>query len=176
MSRDLAAVRASNELKVGIAPPMKPHDPSIAPARLRPLSSFAERAAVAPTGSAQNGTETAAAPGRNPLTAVCVGMALAVFLWMFGAGVRPSDPHPGVSSRTTIVKVWDKHQDLARASVRALVPVATRRPQTSPTRIAVPCTAVALTSAGYRAAEQRLPLALSPNRSQVRLRAPPVLA
>jgi len=103
-------------------------------------------------------------------------MALAVFLWMFGAGLSTSNPHPGASSRTTIVKVWDKHQDVTRASVAAIVPAPTRRPHNSPTRIAVPCTAVPLSDAGYRPAEQHRPLALSPNRSQVRLRAPPVLA
>jgi hypothetical protein len=152
---------------------MRPHNLSIAPDRLRPASSsFVER-----TGHAQTGTvESAAAPGRSPLTAVCVGMALAVFLWMFGAGLSSSNPRPGASSRTTIAKVWDNHQDLTRASVVVTVPTATRRPHNSPTRIAVPCTAVPLPDAGYRVAEQHRPLALSPNRSQVRLRAPPVLA
>jgi len=103
-------------------------------------------------------------------------MALAVFLWMFGAGLSSSNPHPGASSRTTIAKVWDNRQDLTRASVVVMAPTASRRPHNSPTRIAVSCTAVPLPGAGYRLAEQRRPLALSPNRSQVRLRAPPVLA
>jgi hypothetical protein len=157
---------------------MRPHDPSIAPDQLRPASSsFAERTGTAHTSPAQTSpAESAASPGGSRLTAVCVGMALAAFLWIFGSGLSSSDPHPGASSRTTTAKVWDNHQDLTRAAVAVIAPTASRRPHNSPTCIAVPCSAVLLPDVGYRLAEQRRPLALSPNRSQVRLRAPPVLA
>jgi hypothetical protein len=156
---------------------MKPPIPSIAPDRLRPaLSSFAEQRRAAQPQIAQPGQ----APVRNPLMAACLGVAIAVFLWTLGTAsagtLSLSDTHPGAHSPTTIAKVWDKHQDLTRASVKALVPAATRRTQNSPTRIAIPCSAVPLPSAGYRLAEIRRPLALSANRSQIRLRAPPVLA
>jgi hypothetical protein len=161
---------------------MKPHDQSVAPDRLRPAPSFfaaqtgSAQTRTAPTGSAH----TAGAVGRNPWVGACVGLAVAVFLWTFGAGsggrLCPSNLHSGGHSRTTIAKVWDKHQDLARASVRAMVPAASRRPQNSARRITVSCTAIPLSNAGYRPAEKRRPLALSPNRSQIRLRAPPLLA
>jgi hypothetical protein len=172
LQRDFGAGSTSNQLQHGITTPMKPHDQSVAPDRLRPaLSSFAEQTGTAqPTG----------APRRNPFTAACMGLALAVFVWTFGAGsgsrLCPANPHPGANSRTTIGKLWDKHHDLTRASVTAVVPAVSRRPQNSPRRIAVSCSAIPLSSAGYRPAEERRPLTLSPNLSQVRLRAPPVLA
>jgi hypothetical protein len=156
---------------------MKPPIPSVAPDRLRPaLSSFAEQRRAAQPQIAQPGQ----APVRNPLTAACLGVAIAVFLWTLGTAsagrLSLSDTHPGAHSRTTIDTVWDKHQDLARASVAAIVPGATRRPQNSPRHIAIRGSAIPLSSAGYRPAEEPRPLTLSPNRSQIRLRAPPVLA
>jgi hypothetical protein len=109
---------------------------------------------------------------RGQLTAACAGLMIVVLLWTFGSGLRPRPPHPGARSRAAVTKLWDKHQDLARA-VAAILSAPSRRPPNSPTRIGVSCTAIRLASAGYRLAGERRPVTLAPHLSQIHLRAPP---
>jgi hypothetical protein len=108
------------------------------------------------------------------LTAACAGLAVAVLLWTFGSALHLRPSHPGAGPRATIAKLWDKHQDMARA-VAAIVPAPSRRSPNPPTRIAVSCAAIRLASAGYSLAEELRPVALSPHLSQVHLRAPPAV-
>jgi hypothetical protein len=111
---------------------------------------------------------------RNQWTAACAALAVAALLWTFGVRLHASSSHPGAHARASVTKLWDKHQDAARA-VAAIVPAPSRRPPNSPTRIAVQCTAVRLAATGYRPAEERRPVSLSPHLAQVHLRAPPAV-
>jgi hypothetical protein len=135
---------------------MRPHDEPVA----RPLSP-ADQAAHAARQHA----------GRQ-LTATCAGLAIVVLLWAFGSRLYHWNPDPGASSHATTAKLWDNHQDLVRA-VAAILPAPSRRPPNSPTRVAVPCTAIRLATAGYRLVEARRPITLAPHLLQVHLRAPP---
>ncbi|UWZ86009.1 hypothetical protein [Occallatibacter riparius] len=110
---------------------------------------------------------------RDQWTAACSALAVAVLLWTFGARLHAVNPHPGAHARSTITKLWDKHQDAMRA-VAAIVPVPSRRQPNTPTRIAVQPTELRLATASFRPAEERRPVTLSPHLAQIRLRAPPV--
>lgn len=109
---------------------------------------------------------------RDQWTAACTALALTVLLWTFGSRLHASSPHASAHARASVTKLWDKHQDAARA-VAAIQPAPSRRPPNSPTRVAVPVTELRLTTADYRPAEERRPVALSPHLSQIHLRAPP---
>lgn len=134
---------------------MKPHDESVA---LEPFS-------PAPLPSA----------GRdNQWTAACAALAFAFFLWTFGTGHHPRSLSAGGRPHAAIAKIWDKHQEATRAAP-AIRPAPSRRPPNSPTRIAVPCTAIRLALSAYCPPAERRPVTLSPHRSQIRLRAPPAV-
>ena len=111
---------------------------------------------------------------RDQWTAACAALAVAALLWTFGPRLHAFNPHPGAHARTSITKLWDKHQDLARA-VAAILPAPSRRPPTSPTRIPVRHTLIRLAVTGYRVAEERRPVTLAPHLAQVHLRAPPAV-
>jgi hypothetical protein len=142
---------------------MKTHDESIAQDRL---------SAAAQTGAASLAGE----PLRNRWTAACVGLTFALLLWTFGYRTIPSHLHPASGSRATFDKLWDKHEDLTRASIPDLVRAASRRLPNASTHMAAPVTAVALPAAAFRPAEERRPVAFSPHIAQIHLRAPPALA
>ncbi|HEY3705617.1 MAG TPA: hypothetical protein VGL22_11185 [Terracidiphilus sp.] len=108
------------------------------------------------------------------LAAACAGLTIAVLLWTVGARFHTGNPHRGDASRTTLLKLWDKHQDLTRP-VAAMRPSPSRRPPNRPTSVAAQQATVRLTSAGYRVAEERRPVTLAPHLGQIRLRAPPTV-
>jgi hypothetical protein len=142
---------------------MKTHDESIAQDRL---------SAAAQTGAAS----VAGEPLRNRWTAACVGLAFALLFWTCGYRTSPSNLRPGAGSHSTLDKLWDKHQDLTRASVPSVVRAASRRQPNVSTRMAVATTAVVLPAAAFRPAQERRPVTFSPHIAQIHLRAPPALA
>lgn len=45
-----------------------------------------------------------------------IGLAIAIALWGFGYKISRYNPHPAPSSRASVAKLWDKHQDIAQIS------------------------------------------------------------
>lgn len=111
---------------------------------------------------------------RDQWTAACAALAVIVLLWTFGSRFDSRSLHPDAHARASITKLWDKHQDAARA-VAAVLPAASRRPPNPPTGIAVLQTVVRLVGTGYRPGEERRPVTLPPHLAQIHLRAPPTV-
>lgn len=45
-----------------------------------------------------------------------IALAISVALWGYGYRISRYKPHPEPSSRTLLVKMWDKHQDLTQVA------------------------------------------------------------
>ena len=61
----------------------------------------------------------------RPWALLFIGLAISVALWGFGYKLSRYNPHPNAASRSSLAKLWDKHQDisqLASASEAAAQP------------------------------------------------------
>ena len=110
---------------------------------------------------------------RNRCAAACIGLAIAVALWGFGYRLSRYDLHPNATTRASVAKLWDKHQDLTEASPKA--GAADRTDVRLPAQTAFPAFSFAgePQKAPFCPAETHLRLPIPILSSPVPLRSPP---